>query len=234
MRLYGKDIFFELPPASVQLTGILADKIRLVTEGTLKKIDFYALADYFRNTADMFATGEFWGKLMRAACLICGVTGDRELRSIIDRAAEDMMSLQTPDGCISTCPAHTQPRGSNGSDLWERKYALMGLLSYYELTGSARALEAARRLVVYTEGQVGLPPKTPITQTGWAFCGIESSSILEPVMRVYHLDVYRAERLLCTRKYFCGHSGGKIPQGYRLERCGFRKHRQGLRDDVLL
>lgn len=182
-----KDILFPLPPASVQLCGILKEKTALITEGTLKKIDFSALADYVRNTMDMFATGEFWGKLMRAACLICGVTEDPELRAVIDAAAEDMMSLQTPDGCISTCPIHTQPKGSNGSDLWERKYALMGLLSYYELTGCDRALEAARRLVVYTDSQVGLPPKTPITETGWAFCGIESSSILEPVMRVYHL-----------------------------------------------
>lgn len=187
MLRYEKDLVFSLPPAAVQLEGILMKKLCLVTEGTLKKIDFSALADYFRNTMDMFATGEFWGKLMRAACLICGVTEDRELRAIIDAAAEDMMSLQSPDGCISTCPVHTQPKGSQGSDLWERKYALMGLLSYYELTGCDRALDAARRLVVYTESQVGLPPKTPITETGWAFCGIESSSILEPVMRVYHL-----------------------------------------------
>ena len=39
----------------------------------------------------------------------------------------------------------------------------------------------------YTNDQVGLPPKTPITETGWAFCGIESSSILEPVLRVYRI-----------------------------------------------
>ncbi len=222
MRPYKKDVFFSLPPASVQLTGILLDKTRLVTEGTLKKIDFYALADYFRNTADMFATGEFWGKLMRAACLICGVTGDSELRGIIDRAAEDMMSLQSPDGCLSTCPVHTQPQGSNGSDLWERKYALMGLLSYYELTGCERALEAARRLVIYTEAQVGLPPKTPIIQTGWAFCGIESASILEPVMRVYHLTgepaalslgAYIVESGCCAREdIFAAIRAGKSPK----------------------
>ena len=77
--------------------------------------------------------------------------------------------------------------GSNGSDLWERKYALMGLLAYYELTGSPEALEACVKLVRYTNDQVGLPPKTPITDTGWAFCGIESSSILEPVLRVYQI-----------------------------------------------
>ena len=42
-------------------------------------------------------------------------------------------------------------------------------------------------LADYTAAQVGSAPKTPITQTGWAFCGIESSSILEPIMKLYHL-----------------------------------------------
>ena len=178
---------FDLPAGSIHLTGIPDQKIRVITEGTLKVIDMHALADYFRNTMDMFATGEFWGKLMRASCLICSYTNDPALRAIVDTAAADMLSLQREDGCLSTCPDHTQPNGSNGSDLWERKYALMGLLAYYELTGSPEALEACVKLVRYTNDQVGLPPKTPITDTGWAFCGIESSSILEPVLRVYQI-----------------------------------------------
>ena len=178
---------FYLPAGSVALTGIPDEKIRIITEGTLKVIDMHALADYFRHTMDMFATGEFWGKIMRASCLICSYTGDPELKAIVDEAARDMISLQRGDGCLSTCPDHTQPKGSNGSDLWERKYALMGLLAYYELTGSREALDACVKLVRYTNAQVGNAPKTSITDTGWAFCGIESSSILEPVLRVYHI-----------------------------------------------
>ncbi len=187
MIRHSLDKQFCLPVGAVSLTGALDEKIRLVAEGTLKKIDMHAVADYFRNTLDMFATGEFWGKLMRAACLICGYTGDADLRAIVDESARDMMSLQRADGCLATVPDHTQPNGTHGSDLWERKYALMGLLAYYELTDSSAALDACVRLVRYTNAQVGLAPKTPITQTGWAFAGIESSSILEPVMRVYHL-----------------------------------------------
>ena len=178
---------FDLPAGSITLTGITDQKIRIITEGTLKIIDMHALADYFRHTMDMFATGEFWGKLMRASCLICSYTNDPALREIVDTAAADMLSLQRADGCLSTCPDRTQPKGSNGSDLWERKYALMGLLAYYELTGCQEALDTCVRLVRYTNSQVGHPPKTPITETGWAFCGIESSSILEPVLRVYHI-----------------------------------------------
>ena len=187
MLRHAYDKQFDLPAGSVSLRGITDEKIRIITEGTLKVIDMHALADYFRHTMDMFATGEFWGKIMRASCLICSYTGDPALRAIVDEAASDMLSLQREDGCLSTCPDHTQPKGSNGSDLWERKYAFMGLLAYYELTGSAEALEACVKLVRYTNAQVGEAPKTPITKTGWAFCGIESSSILEPVLRVYHI-----------------------------------------------
>lgn len=187
MMTGGYNRFSVLPGGAVHFEGITDKKIRTVMGGVLKKINMHALADFFRNTMDMFATGEFWGKVMRASCLIWSYTGDEELRKIIDTAAGDMMSLQREDGCISTCPDSVQPKGTNGSDLWERKYALMGLLYYHEVTGCERALECAHRLVRYTNAQVGKAPRKPITETGWAFCGIESSSILEPVMKVYRL-----------------------------------------------
>ncbi len=181
-----------LPANATLLQGVFDEKIRLVTEGILKRVDMHALADYFRNTMDLFATGEFWGKLMRASCMACAYTGDPVLRSIIDAAASDMLSLQREDGCISTVPDEKQPFGTHGSDLWERKYVLIGLLAYHELTGSPKALDACVRLVRYTNAQVGFSPKTPITQTGWAFGGIESSSILQPLLQVYHLSGERA------------------------------------------
>ena len=179
-----RDRYDALPLGSVRLSGILDEKIHRVIEGTLKRIDMYALADYFRYRRDEFAAGEFWGKIMRAVCLLAAYTGDQALKEIADSAARDMMSLMDTDGCLSACPRETQPNGTHGSDLWERKYVLEGLLAYHDLTGSAEALDVCARLVRYTEGQVGEPPKTPITQTGWAFCGMESSSLLAPVMRV--------------------------------------------------
>ncbi len=198
MLRHPTDRLYDLPAGSVTLSGAFDEKLRLVVEGTLKRVDMHALGDYFRNTMNMFATGEFWGKLMRASCMACAYTGDPALRAIVDTAAADMMSLQRADGCLSTVPDETQPNGTHGSDMWERKYALMGLLSYHELTGSSEALDACVRLVRYTNAQVGDAPKTPITKTGWAFAGIESSSILEPVMRVYHLTGDPAAMELAT------------------------------------
>ena len=76
MIRHSTDRQFSLGAGCVRLDGPADSKIRLVCEGTLKRIDMRVLADYFRNTADQFATGEFWGKLMRAACMLCAYTGD--------------------------------------------------------------------------------------------------------------------------------------------------------------
>ena len=179
------DCMWESDVSRVRMQGLIDGKLRLVCEQTLKKIDMHALADYFRYRTDAFATGEFWGKLMRACCMTYEYTRDEQLLAIIKTAVDDLLSLQDADGDLSTCQKATQPKGACGSDLWERKYALMGLLAYHRISGDERALDACRRVVVYTNSQVGAPPKTPITQTGWAFCGIESSSILDPLMQLY-------------------------------------------------
>ena len=179
------DKLYALDVGDVQMHGIIDDKLRLVCEQTLKKINMHALADYFRYRTDAFATGEFWGKLMRASCMTYEYTQDQELLTIIRAAVNDLLSLQDADGDLSTTRKQTQPKGACGSDLWERKYALMGLLAYFRISGDERVLEACRRMVIYTNAQVGKAPKIPITETGWAFCGIESSSILDPLMQLY-------------------------------------------------
>lgn len=181
------DRTFLLSPEAVRFEGVLDRALRAVESGLFLRVSFRAAADYFRHTLDTFAAGEFWGKLMRAACVIAAYTGSPALHRVVDEAAADMMSIQAADGCLSTAPRSSQPNGSGGADLWERKYVLLGMYAYWELTGSQKALECMTRLADYTAAQVGAFPKTPITSTGWAFCGIESSSILEPVMKLYHL-----------------------------------------------
>jgi DUF1680 family protein len=194
-----KDVFYELPAGSVKIDGLFEDKINNIVENTLKKLNYEKLVDFFRLTLNQFATGEFWGKTVRAGCLLYNFTQDEELFSILEETVNDMLSVQKEDGCISTVPYETQPNGTHGSDMWERKYAMLGLLSYYDITGREDVLNAIMRLCDYTISQVGNPPKTPITETGWAFYGIESSSILEPVVRLYNIT--REKRYLDFAKY---------------------------------
>ncbi|MBQ8578670.1 MAG: glycoside hydrolase family 127 protein [Clostridia bacterium] len=169
-----------------RFSGELKQKMRQVTDGLFLKIDFSKTVDIFRNTLDLFAAGEFWGKLMRAACIFYECTGDGALKDVICASMEDMLSVQPLDGEISCTPRASQPNGTHGSDLWERKYVLLGMQAYYRVFGGERVLSAMCRLADYTCAQVGSGlGQVPISETGWAFCGIESSSILEPIVKLY-------------------------------------------------
>ena len=46
------DTFYQLPPGAIKTTGIFDDLLTLVSENTLKKVNFRTLADYYRNKSD--------------------------------------------------------------------------------------------------------------------------------------------------------------------------------------
>ncbi len=121
--------------SGVRLHGFFDERINALISGLFLRVDMTAVVDFYRYRLNRFAAGEFFGKLMRAACLIYGYTKNAELKTVIDRAAADIMSLQDEDGDISTSPKEQQPNGSGGADLWERKYVLLGLWEYYAATG---------------------------------------------------------------------------------------------------
>ena len=182
-----QDKLYPLDPRDISFNNNIDTRIRILIDNLYKCVDFSKLVDYFRLKLDPFAAGEFWGKMLRTASVVYQYTRDESLKAVIDASVADMLSVQAEDGEISTTPRQAQPNGTHGSDLWERKYVLLGLWAYYEATMSEDVLRAMVKLADYTARQVGAPPKTPITETGWAFYGIESSSILEPIMKLYRL-----------------------------------------------
>jgi DUF1680 family protein len=117
-------------------------------------------------------------------------------------SVDDLLATQDADGCISTRTRDQQPLSS---DLWERKYVLLGLLAWHEASGEQRAIDAMVRLADHVMSQVGPPPKRRISDTGWAFAGIESSSILEPILRLHRLTGHR--RLLDFARYIVEEEG---------------------------
>ncbi|MEK7412044.1 MAG: beta-L-arabinofuranosidase domain-containing protein [Planctomycetota bacterium] len=191
-----------LPQNASQLHGRIDDAIRLSIARHLKVLDNRKLVDYFRHRTNPFAAGEFWGKTIRSACPLYVYTGDRELYAIIARSVDDLLSTQTPDGCISTRTYDEQPKSS---DLWERKYVLLGLQAWYAISSDKRALIAMELMADYTLNQIGPAPRTRIVDTGWAFEGIESSSILEPIMVLYRLTGH--QRYLDFARYIVEDEG---------------------------
>ena len=195
-----RDRLFMLKPGSVKLAAddIFDRKLRIVENGLLAALDYRGLGDYYREKRNQFAAGEFWGKIMRASSVIYGYTGDSWLLDKMRIAVNDLLSIQGKDGEISTAPREQQPNGSGGADLWERKYVMLGLLEYLRVIENLdedwcvgeirRVKKALSDLLDYTISQVGEGPgKLLILSPGWAFSGIESSSILEPVVKVYGL-----------------------------------------------
>ncbi len=153
--------------------------------------------------------GEYWGKLMRGACMTYQYTKDEELYEILTASAIDLIAAQDEDGRIVT---YNKESEFQGWDLWCRKYVLIGLIYYYEICKDfglkEKVLSAACRHLEYVIAHVGEEEeKISITKTSPVWGGINSSSILEPVVRMYTLT--KKESYLDFASYIVNHGGAE-------------------------
>lgn len=187
------NVFEPLPPKAVQLNGHLDHYIDSSIEHWNKGVVPYdKLVDFFRNGRPQFALGEMWGKAVRSACMFYRYTQDPELKVILDRTVKDLLSTQRENGSISCVEIGKQP---DDSELWERKYVMLGLEEYYDwVNPDPLVLGALKKQADNIISLIGHSPKTEITDVGWSAtnighepCHIESSSLLEPFMRLYKI-----------------------------------------------
>lgn len=173
--------------------GIADDMIRLVEQKQLKDRKLWELVTkQFEGTpddADHGWRGEYWGKLMRGACMTWQYTKDQELYSILREAVTRLLAAQDEYGRIST---YSREAEFHGWDIWCRKYVLLGLIHFYEICGEEalrmQVLEAAGKHLDYIIAHIGDGEgKKRITLASDGWLGINSSSILEPVVRLYML-----------------------------------------------
>ena len=168
--------------------------LRFVEKEQLKDRDLWKLAaEQYQGTpddADLGWRGEYWGKLMRGACMTYQYTEDEELYEILTEAVHMLLSTQEADGRIST---YSRKEEFQGWDMWSRKYVLLGFIHFYEICREEelkeQVLAAAEHHLSYIIAHVGKEAgKKKITQTSDLWQGINSSSILEPVVRLYVLS----------------------------------------------
>jgi hypothetical protein len=205
-----EDRFRVLPAQAVRLSGFLNRYIELsIAHWSKGVVPYAALADFFRHgrprlvadgrSEELFATGEMWGKAVRSAALFYRYSGDRELKIILKGTVTDLLSMRRENGSLSCTPVALQPDGSNG-DLWERTYVLLALDEYYScVEADSQVLQAMIQEADATLSQVGPAPKARIVDLGWSRAlvegnNIESSTILEPIMRLYKHTGYKRYR----------------------------------------
>lgn len=223
VRTMDKEI--PLPPNSIHLTGHLEDYIQnSIANWNKGRLPYHEFVNFFRTqAAPQFALGEMWGKAVRSGCMFYRYTQDPELKEILDNTVQDLLSTQNENGSISCTPVDQQPGGVNG-DLWERKYVMLGLEEYYQwVNPDSTVLEALKKHADCIIDQIGHAPKTEIVDLGWSAtnigyepCHIESSTLLEPFMRLYNWT--GEQRYLDFARYIVESGGTKhfdlIQQAY--------------------
>ncbi len=132
--------------------------------------------------------GEYWGKMMRGACFVYSYTRDEELYKILEETVTDMLSVADDDGRISS---YTREKEFCGWDMWCRKYVLLGMQYFLEICKdealSKRIVDAMCGCLDYVIEYVG-EGKITICHTSKMWRGLNSASILEPVVRLYMIS----------------------------------------------
>lgn len=83
--------------------------------------------------------------------------------------------------------------------MWERKYVLLGLSQYYaHVKQDPRVLKLMVDEANSIVDQIGYAPKTRMTTQGWSHNGIESFTVMEPMMRMYQLTGDKKYLDFCT------------------------------------
>ena len=170
----------------VRLHGVIGKALKLTCENRLKKTDYRMLESVFLNRSELDNAWrcEFWGKIVRSAILVNDTLHDPEMAAIIEETVRNIMSAQTPDGCISSYPEEKQ---LGGWDIWGRKYVLLGLLRYYDfILPDEKVKRCCMGMLDHLMSQVG-PGRKSILECG-CHGGLAASSILGAVVGVYRIS----------------------------------------------
>ena len=136
--------------------------------------------------------GEYWGKCMRGAAFVYSYTKNPELYEILKKTVLDMIASgrESDGGRISS---YALSHEYCHWDIWSRKYVLLGMQYFYEICED----EALREKIVESMkiqadcimAKIGPREegKTPITKATPHWRGLNSSSLLEPIVRLYSL-----------------------------------------------
>jgi DUF1680 family protein len=179
------DKTYPMSPNSVEITSLLSERLRAHTFGRIMNIDEDVLLSGFRTRPGSHPwIGEHVGKWLHAASLLWLWSQDPGLHEKITRVAKGLIATQDDDGYLGTYVPEKRFGLYREADwdVWVHKYCLIGLLSYYGISGDKEALTASKRagdLLVSV-----FPRERSILKAG-THVGMAATSILEPIVLLY-------------------------------------------------
>lgn len=186
-----KNIFKYLDVAEAKYTGPVHDYV-LITEQhqLLDKKTWDKFVEVFTENSDDHDVGwrcEYWGKMMRGACLTYRYHGDDKLYDMLEYAVRELLKVQRDDGRFST---YSEEKQFNGWDLWGRKYVLTGMMHFIDICKDdslkAEIMEAICRHADYIVEKIGDGEgQKSILETSNHWLCLNSCTILEPFVELY-------------------------------------------------
>jgi DUF1680 family protein len=172
-------------PTAVEVSGLLGERLHAHTFGRIMNIDEEVLLAGFRSRPGSHPwIGEHVGKWLHAASLLWLSSQDPGLREKITRVAKGLIAAQGEDGYLGTYVPEKRFGLYRDADwdVWSHKYCLIGLLSYYGISGDQEALTACKRAGDLLASV--FPRDRSILKAG-THVGMAATSILEPIVLLH-------------------------------------------------
>lgn len=172
--------------------GFVNDAFRFIEDFQLMSPELWRrFVQQFREDADFDAgwRGEYWGKMMRGASLVYPYTQNSELYEVLKQTVRDMMDSADENGRISS---YALDHEFDGWDIWSRKYVILGMEYFLEICKEddlrSDIIASISAQVDYIMSKIGSEKgKMEITMATRHWRGLNSSSLLEPIVRLYNL-----------------------------------------------
>ncbi len=191
-EITGINCFDRADETSVKFYGVLEKSFRFIERNQICDVNLWRkFVNLFRMNLDddLGWRCEYWGKMMRGACMVVQYTKDDGFYKILENSVRDLLTTQDNLGRIAT---YSVEKEFNAWDLWGRKYVMLGLEYFLEICRDEKLCEdilsALCRHADYILDHIGAEDgKTEICKATGNWLGLNSCSILEPMLRLYRL-----------------------------------------------
>jgi uncharacterized protein len=169
------------PAGYSRMDGVTGEKLDAAYQNRILSQDVDRLVVPFRNRTETSCwQSEFWGKWMTSAVLAYRYHPESALKTKLDEAVRGLIATQSPDGYIGN---YRDDRHLESWDIWGRKYCMLGLLAYFDLTGDQNVLSSVRKMADHLVKELR-DRNILIVQKG-NHRGMAASSVLEPFCQLY-------------------------------------------------
>ena len=175
----------------MKLFGMFEDSVRFIERNQMCDVGLWQkFVEQYRVQIDGeegLWRCEYWGKMMRGACMILSYTKSNGFYRIIEASVRDMLTAQEENGRFSTYTLDTE---FTSWDLWGRKYVMLGMQYFLDICRDDELYSEIQSALVrhadYIIDHIG-PDKKEICKASRHWQGLNSCSILEPMIRLYRM-----------------------------------------------